>query len=105
MSSFRKPWANLNGRAVGGWMAAAMGLALAVAVGTSIQARGAAGGAQAVNAADKASDGYYTEAQAKRGRVLFYKYCALCHEVDANNVAAGIQAGRGSRSAPEIERS
>lgn len=44
-----------------------------------------------------AAQGFYTEAQARRGQVAFNKYCAVCHTVDAATIDAQIKDGRGIR--------
>lgn len=43
-------------------------------------------------------EGYYTEEQARRGKIAFTKYCTLCHTVDTKTpVAEQIKDGRGYR--------
>lgn len=44
------------------------------------------------------AQGYYTEAQAKRGQAAFGKYCSLCHTVDNKTpIAEQTKDGRGIR--------
>ena len=45
-----------------------------------------------------AAQGFYTEAQAKRGETAFNRYCAVCHTVDTTTpVAEQMKMGRGFR--------
>ena len=42
-------------------------------------------------------EGYYTEAQATRGKAQFNRYCAMCHTIDGSTTTEQLRTGRGLR--------